>query len=91
MINYYKIETIIVIPTYNIGDEFRFNDYKFFLKNNENVFLCFVNDGSTDQTFTYLQSLNSAFNNQTHIISYQTNLGKAEATRKGINYCNTQL
>ena len=89
MINYYKIETIIVIPTYNIGDEFRFNDYKFFLKNNENVFLCFVNDGSTDQTFTYLEKLNSAFKNQIHIISYQTNLGKAEATRKGINYCNT--
>ena len=42
MTNYCKIETIIVIPTYNIGDEFLFNDYNFFLKNNENVFLCFV-------------------------------------------------
>ena len=89
MTNYCKIETIIVIPTYNIGDEFLFNDYYFFLKNNENIFLCFVNDGSTDQTFTYLKKLNSAFKNQIHIISYQTNLGKAEATRKGINYCNT--
>ena len=89
MTNYCKIETIIVIPTYNIGDEFLFNDYNFFLKNNENIFLCFVNDGSTDQTFTYLKKLNSAFKNQIHIISYQTNLGKAEATRKGINYCNT--
>jgi hypothetical protein len=45
MTNYCKIETIIVIPTYNIGDEFLFNDYNFFLKNNENyeINLIFTN------------------------------------------------
>ncbi len=81
-------ETCIVIPSYNIENNFLFDKYVDFLKENKKVLLCFVNDGSKDQTSIILEELRMQFKNQVHCISYQKNKGKAEAVRTGIQYCN---
>ena len=77
----------IILPLYNEEKRLPIIKYEAFLLNYPNTIVCFVNDGSTDKTEDVLQTLNSKFKNA-DVISYQGNLGKAKAVRKGINYCN---
>lgn len=81
----------IVIPCYNERKYFLFKDYCNFLKEHPNVLLCFVNDGSTDDTLKVLIDLNNEFSKQVEVISYRKNLGKAEAVRKGVLHCNDKF
>jgi len=80
--------TSIVIPCYNEQKGISIGEYSQFLNANPEVLICFVNDGSSDGTQKVLEILKEKHNSQIHIISYQKNLGKAEAVRTGINYCN---
>lgn len=80
--------TSIVIPCYNEEKGISNSEYSNFLKNNPEVFICFVNDGSTDKTFEVLQVLKTKNEDQIHILSLEKNSGKAEAVRTGIKYCN---
>lgn len=81
-------ETSIVIPCYNEQRGISIREYSNFLDNNPEVFICFVNDGSTDKTLEVLNVLKEKYENQIHILSLEKNSGKAEAVRAGINYCN---
>lgn len=83
-----KIITCIVIPCYNEQTGISIGEYSQFLTFNPEVLICFVNDGSSDDTQKVLESLKEKYNSQIHIISYPKNLGKAEAVRTGVNYCN---
>ncbi|NOR29097.1 MAG: glycosyltransferase [Lutibacter sp.] len=78
----------IVIPCYN--EEKRFDRERMcnFLKLQQNVLLCFVNDGSSDRTFEILNSLKSTYPKNIEAISIKNNVGKAEAVRTGILHCN---
>ena len=80
--------TSIVIPCYNEEKGISNNEYSNFLNNNPEAFICFVNDGSTDNTLKVLHVLKEKHPNQIHILSLEKNSGKAEAVRQGINYCN---
>lgn len=78
----------IVIPCYNEQRGISIREYSSFIENNPEAFICFVNDGSTDKTLDILQVIKSKFEDKIHILSLDTNSGKAEAIRQGINYCN---
>ena len=80
--------TSIVIPCYNEENGISSSEYSNFLENNPEVFICFVNDGSTDKTLEVLNVLKEKYPNQIYILSLEKNMGKAEAVRTGINYCN---
>ena len=80
----------IVIPCYNEGNRLPVLEYENFLSQNPNILLCFVDDGSTDNTKDLIDNLKSGFKSQVDLISYQKNQGKAEAVRHGINYCNSK-
>lgn len=83
-----SLTTCIVVPCYNEGIGISIEEYSHFLDNNTNTTICFVNDGSTDNTMDLLHVLKEKHNNQIHILSLAKNSGKAEAVRAGINYCN---
>lgn len=83
-----SLTTCIVVPCYNEGIGISIEEYSHFLDNHTNTTICFVNDGSTDNTMDLLNVLKEKYNNQIHILSLAKNSGKAEAVRAGINYCN---
>lgn len=80
--------TFIVIPCYNEEKGLSFIEYGTFLDNSHDAMICFVNDGSTDNTLGVLNTIRKKHPNQVHIVSLLKNSGKAEAVRTGINYCN---
>ena len=84
-------DTSIVIPCYNEEKGISNSEYSNFLEKNPEVFICFVNDGSKDNTLGVLNVLKEKYETQIHILSLEKNSGKAEAVRTGINYCNTHF
>lgn len=72
----------IIIPCYNEGSMLELGVFRAFLAKHVNVSLCFVNDGSTDNTLSVLNGLKSE---RVNIINLEKNQGKAEAVRAGIN------
>jgi len=80
--------TSIVIPCYNEENGISNSEYSNFLFNNPEVLICFVNDGSKDNTLAVLKVLKEKHPTQIHILSLKNNSGKAEAVRAGMNYCN---
>ena len=81
----------IVIPCYNEVKRLPLEEYRLFIETTPNVLLCFVNDGSTDDTFKVLEKLKGKYPEKVDVISYSENVGKAEAVRKGIQHCNTKF
>lgn len=81
----------VVIPCYNEEKRLPLTDYENFLTKNPNTLICFVNDGSSDGTLKVLENLKSKFENQISIVSYNKNVGKAEAIRKAFSFCNINL
>jgi len=77
----------LVIPCYNEEKRLPTEEFTAFLKKTDDVFLCFVNDGSTDNTIGLLQKIHDQFPDKTTIISENKNCGKAEAVRHGILDC----
>ncbi len=86
-----KFKICIVIPCYNEETDFLFQEYVCFLETHSNSLICFVNDGSTDNTLNVIENLRGRFSNNVEIVSYENNLGKAEAVRKGFLFCNNQF
>jgi len=84
-------ELCIVIPCYN--EEKRLDKERMFsfLNLNKNVLLCYVNDGSSDNTIGVLNEIKANYPNNVEAISTPTNVGKAEAVRYGFKYCNTHF
>lgn len=83
-----KIKLCIVIPCYNEEKRLDVKQFSNFIKNQESVILCFVNDGSKDKTLAVLEDLKSQYPSKTEVISAEKNLGKAEAVRLGVLHCN---
>lgn len=74
----------VVIPCYNEEERLSGDDFKEFAHKNLGYHLCFVNDGSTDNTLNVLEELK--LSNPSHISVYDCvkNGGKAEAVRQGM-------
>lgn len=82
-------QTCIVIPCYNEESFFLHNEYISFLKKNDDVLICFVNDGSSDNTVKCLTDLSEKFPKNVLVLNHEKNKGKAKAVKTGINYCNS--
>lgn len=85
-----EIHTCIVIPCYNEEKKIPINEYISFIEDNPTVLLCFVNDGSNDNTLEIINSIKEKHREKVDIFSYSKNAGKAEAVRQGIHYCNSK-
>lgn len=82
-----QFQSVVVIPCYNEAKNFHYQDYANFISNNLNILICFINDGSRDNTLVILNKLKKEFPININFVSYKNNLGKGEAVRKGILYC----
>jgi len=78
----------VVIPCYNEADRLLNNKFIQFIDKHTGYFLCFVNDGSTDNTLEVLNNLQKGREDFVHIYNCQQNKGKAEAVRLGMLYLN---
>ncbi|WP_299109828.1 glycosyltransferase [uncultured Tenacibaculum sp.] len=86
-----RFDLAIVIPCYNEAQRLRVAHYKSFLKQHPKAFICFVNDGSTDETLEVLEEIRSAYPSQVFAINQSKNQGKAEAVRTGVLHCGKEF
>jgi glycosyltransferase involved in cell wall biosynthesis len=80
----------VVIPCYNEEKRLDSKEFISFITKNSGYRLCFVNDGSTDNTAEVLDNLRKGREDFIKIYNCAENVGKAEAVRKGMLYMNTQ-
>jgi glycosyltransferase involved in cell wall biosynthesis len=80
------MKTGIIIPCYN--EESRLDTASFlkFIEENLDYHLCFVNDGSKDNTLAVLQSMKREQPDRISIVDVKRNVGKASAVRAGVRY-----
>ncbi|WKB82685.1 response regulator [Cellulophaga lytica] len=74
----------VVIPCYNEADRLSSAEFKDFAQKNLGYHLCFVNDGSTDNTLEVLEELRKDSENTISVYNCEKNGGKAEAVRQGV-------
>jgi CheY-like chemotaxis protein len=74
----------IVIPCYNEADRLCVDEFTQFVYQNLGYHLCFVNDGSKDNTLAVLKNLSKGREDYISIYNCEKNGGKAEAVRLGI-------
>lgn len=85
-----RYRTAIVIPCYNEAARLQIESFRLFLNSNPNYFMCFVNDGSSDQTSELLNQLALSCENAA-LVELKENSGKAVAVYKGTRYCIENL
>lgn len=76
----------VVIPCYNEENRLKSEEFINFVEENSGYHLCFVNDGSTDNTMQVLQNLRKGREEYVSIYNCPKNVGKAEAVRQGLLY-----
>jgi CheY-like chemotaxis protein len=74
----------IVIPCYNEEKRLNGKDFIDYIDRNAGYHLCFVNDGSTDNTLAILKSLSKSREDFITVYDCAENGGKAEAVRRGM-------
>lgn len=79
-------EVCLVIPCYNEAKRVRGNDILDFLNSHVRASLCFVDDGSSDDTLKVLEALKAHDPKKITVVSLATNGGKAEAVRRGVTH-----
>ncbi|WP_196890777.1 glycosyltransferase [Aureivirga marina] len=80
-------ELIIVIPCFNEENRLQVAIFEKYLSLDLSRFICFVNDGSSDNTKEVLESIEQKFPNQVEVLNLKENRGKAFAVRAGILLC----
>lgn len=78
------ITLIIIVPCYNEAERLPVEDFLSFLRNHPKAKICFVNDASSDNTAIVLTQLKKGFDDNITILTNETNLGKAESVRRGV-------
>ncbi len=76
----------VVIPCYNEEKRLSRALFQDFIEKNVGYHLCFVNDGSTDNTLEVLKKLRQGNEDSISIFDCEKNGGKAEAVRQGIQH-----
>lgn len=74
----------VVIPCYNEEDRLLSEEFESFVHSNLGYHLCFVNDGSTDNTLQVLNKLSKGKEDYISVYNCEKNGGKAEAVRLGM-------
>jgi len=80
------MKTGIIIPCYNEAKRLNVKAFVAFIKSNNQYHLCFVNDGSKDDTLSVLESIKEQVTTRVSIIDVKKNAGKAAAVRSGARY-----
>ena len=80
----------MIIPCYNEATRLPFDTFVAYLHRMPTVCLCFVNDGSRDNTRDVLERLHQQFPMQVEVLSLDQNQGKAGAVRAGMLHCASQ-
>jgi len=76
----------VVIPCYNEEERLLSSEFKAFAYKNLGYHLCFVNDGSTDNTLEVLRELRDSNPSNISVYNCKKNGGKAEAVRQGMQH-----
>lgn len=76
----------VVIPCYNEAERLSGKQFTDFIHSNVGYHLCFVNDGSRDQTLEILQALQKGREEYISVYNMEQNGGKAEAVRQGVRF-----
>ncbi len=74
----------VVIPCYNEEDRLLSKEFTGFIEKNSGYHLCFVNDGSKDNTLEVLNTLRHGREDYITVYNCEKNGGKAEAVRLGM-------
>lgn len=74
----------VVIPCYNEEERLLSNEFLSFIDKNSGYHLCFVNDGSKDNTLEVLHKLQEGREDFITVYDCRKNGGKAEAVRSGM-------
>ncbi|WP_130735758.1 glycosyltransferase [Flavobacterium sp. J27] len=74
----------VVIPCYNEAERLQSEAFKQFIDKNLGYHLCFVNDGSKDNTLEILNELAAEHEERISVYNCEKNGGKAEAVRLGM-------
>jgi CheY-like chemotaxis protein len=80
----------VVIPCYNEEERLLGEEFKAFVHKNLGYHLCFVNDGSKDNTLAVLEELRKGREDYISIYDCEKNGGKAEAVRLGMLHLAAQ-
>ena len=79
-------DVCLVVPCYNEAARLRMADFLEHIDSHQRSCLCFVNDGSTDDTAAVLDSLAKGRPSRIFVFTLAQNAGKGEAVRQGINH-----
>ena len=85
-----NMKTGIIIPCYNEADRINQIAFLHFIKQHSEYHLCFVNDGSKDETIKVLNRLKRNANDRISVVDVKRNGGKAAAVRAGARYLYTR-
>lgn len=77
------MKTGIIIPCYNEGKRIDTNAFLNFVQSQEDYYLCFINDGSKDNTLEVLKEMEIAEPLKISVVNLKKNAGKAAAVRRG--------
>ncbi len=80
------MKTGIIIPCYNEAKRLNTKAFISFIKEHDKYHLCFVNDGSKDNTLEVLNQIKEVVPERVTIIDVKKNAGKAAAVRSGARY-----
>ncbi len=81
----------VVIPCYNEEKRLSSTEFRDFAHKNLGYHLCFVNDGSTDNTLKVLHEIKDTSKLNISIFNCKVNGGKAEAVRQGMLHLSQDL
>lgn len=80
------MKTGIIIPCYNEGTRLNTQAFLDFIQSTEEYHICFVNDGSKDNTLEVLNEIKAQQPEKVSVIDMKKNGGKASAVRAGSRY-----
>ncbi len=81
-----KRKYAIVVPCYNEENRFPYSAFLTFAQRHPEILLCFVNDGSKDNTLAMLKGIQTESRYNICVHSLDKNSGKSEAVRQGMLY-----
>lgn len=79
-----KKKYAVIVPCYNEEKRLPIEKFLSFANANQDLILCFVNDGSNDGTLRVLQKMQIESNGNIWVYNLARNSGKSEAVRQGM-------
>ncbi|HEY6991389.1 MAG TPA: glycosyltransferase [Bryobacteraceae bacterium] len=78
------IRICLIVPCYNEAQRLNLGAFRQFLMRSAHTHILFIDDGSYDNTVTFLENLTAEFPSNASLLRRPANQGKAEAVRAGI-------